>query len=617
MMFFNADTTSVFQVFPSKQLAYTHIFHIQSNLILSISSNQGVAYQDCYGKGYSEPYDARCRPWYIYAKKNEGYFFYEPYRDAVNKNLVMTLSSQVKFGQNFQGVNSVAFDMSNLIEMFVSSQSSYSVLFHEFNNTIFYHPQLNDNSVISWQDLEFKNMTQNCVKEIDLEKCNEEKQQFSDQLTQTIQFIKFGNYSINQQKNLDQLYQYWSKFGVKKISLVFPLVSKIHKYKTQQPYSFSIILTAIVIEDYSNRFQLFNIININWIKIPLIVGFIIDETINKSYLSNLDSFKQTSKNLNMANQNCLTFQEKITRSPLLNVPYLDKVDFSWKYDSIRERPQTKLTQKHISKTIISSSRVLNQQDDSYKGSQKTIQINKKSVKRLKNKGQIQNQQMQKQINPQKSKILEELEPLFLEMKIIKETFQTLESLINYQIDAQSQNSEDIMNGLFHFAKAKGTFQKLQNQNGLIHCYYNLGVISLIQNDFQLAQEYFLSAIQFNCMHLDIDYQQLELQKQVFVYDIEQDDQLVTLKKKILCLAHSLKEPAIVEIYNQIESNLFKPLNNFKLQFKHHQQESENESLKNTLKKSIDNFRILENLIKVPNQKVSKLLELYLVYKKIG
>ncbi|EAR96021.2 tetratricopeptide repeat protein (macronuclear) [Tetrahymena thermophila SB210] len=565
MMFFNADTTSIFQRFPS-----------------DIEVNQSTAYQDCYGKGYSEPYDPRCRPWYTYAKNNEGYFFYEPYRDAVYQNLVMTLSSQVKFDQNFQGVNSVAFDLSNLIEIFLSSQSSYSVLFHEFNNTIFYHPQLNDNSIISWQDLEFKNITQNCVTEIDLENCNQEKQQFSYQLQQTIQFIKSGNYSINQQKNLDQLYQYWSKFGVQ---------NQTRKYRINSEKQTQI----------SNINQKQSQNNISKFKQ--------DEIINKSYLLNQDSFKQTSKNLFLTNQNRLTFQEKITRSPLLNVPYLDKVDFSWKYDSIRERPLTKLSYKNISKTIISSSKALNQQDDSYKDSQKAIQSVNKSVNGLKNEGQIQNQQVQKQINPQKSKILEELEPLFLEMKIIKETFQNLESLINYQIDAQSQNSEDIMNGLFHFAKAKGTFQKLQNQNGLIHCYYNLGVISLIQKDFQLAQEYFLSAIQFNCMHLGIDYQQLELQKQIFVYDIEQDDQLVTLKKKILCLAHSLKELAIVQIYNQIESNQLKPLNNFKQQ--------ENESLKNTLKKSIDNFRILENLIKVPNQKVSKLLELYLEYKKIG
>ncbi|EAR96023.2 tetratricopeptide repeat protein (macronuclear) [Tetrahymena thermophila SB210] len=152
-MFFNSDTTSVFSRYPSEFVNVTD-----------------SPYQDCYGDGYLEPYDPRCRPWYTYAKDNEGYFFYEPYKDLVKNNLVMTLSSQVKIGQNFQSVNSIAFDISDLIQIFVGSQNQYSVVFHEFNNTIFHHPQLNENSVISWQELEFQNITESCLTEIDLEK---------------------------------------------------------------------------------------------------------------------------------------------------------------------------------------------------------------------------------------------------------------------------------------------------------------------------------------------------------------------------------------------------------------------------------------------------------------
>ncbi|EAR96022.2 tetratricopeptide repeat protein (macronuclear) [Tetrahymena thermophila SB210] len=670
MMFFNADTTSVFQRFPSELVNVTN-----------------TAYQDCYGDGYLEPYDPRCRPWYTYAKQNEGYFFYQPYNDAVQKNLVMTLSSQVKFGSNIQSVNSIAFDMTNLIEIFVSSQNQYSVLFHEFNNTIFHHPYHNDNSVISWQELEFKNITQNNLTEEDFEKLNQEKQDFSNQLQQTIQFIKSGNYSINQQKNLDQLYQYWSKFGIKKISLVFPLVSQIPKYKTQQPYSFSIILTAMVIEDQSNRLQLLNIININWIRVPLIVEFIVvslaiilfllnygkfqiiqiqnpieilikflkinlilqrqtkvlkyikksekqsltfnrykkisqninsklkqEETTNKLLSPcSQDSFKLTSKYVHKTNQqNYLIQQEKITRNKLLSFPYSDKTDFSQKFDSIREKRKTRLSFLHNSKTIISTSRAFNQQDDEQQGNpdffiNRTSQNDDKSAHSLKNESQIQSVKLQKYDKQKKSKILDELEPLFLEMKIIKDTFQNLESLINYQIDAQSQNSEDIMNALFHFAKAKCTFQKLQNQNGVIHCYYNLGVIYLIKSDFQLASEYFLSAIQFNCMCLGIDYQQLE-----FFHDNEYKDQLVTFKKIVLCYSYSLKQHVLEQIYSQIKSNLFKSQNKFNNIFQNYQQEIQNEQvLKNTLKESIDNFRILENLVKIQNQNAPKLFELFI------
>ncbi|KAL4491045.1 hypothetical protein ABPG73_013114 [Tetrahymena malaccensis] len=657
------------------------------------SSSENVTnsvYQHCLGDGYLEPYDPRCRPWYTYAQKNEGYFFYEPYKDIVQQSLVMTLASQVKYNSKFQSVQNIAFDMKDLIQSFVSSQNQYSVLFHEFNNTIFYHPELNEDRILSWQDLEFKNITKNCLTSSELEACNQEKQVFSSQLNQTIQFIKSGNYSINQQINLDQLYQYWSKFGVKQISLVFPLVSKISKYKTQQPYSYSIILTSIVIEDQSDRFYLLNIININWIKVPLIIVFILvsltiiiflinygkfqiyqvqnpieilikflkknlilqrqtqvskitkklekqtffaqntnknkkqiqiinpklkyEETANNLFSpTSLDSLKQMSKNIFITNQNPLNYSEKATRDNQQNQIYSEKVDFSSKLDSFRDKRRTRLTCQQTSKTILSTPK-LNQQVDlnfenqeyfNLKDTIKTTKNTDKSSHSLKKESQIYSEQNQEK--EQQSKILEGLEPLFLEMKIIKETFQNLESLINYQIDAQTQNPQDIMNGLFHFAKAKCTFQKLQNQNGLIRCYFNLGLIYLIKHNYQLASEYFLSSIQFNCMLLGIDYQQVELQQLTFAYDIEQEDQLFMLKKRILCFAYSLKQVALQQIDNQIKSNLS---NNFYDKLKNYKYVNE-QILKNNLKKSLDSHRIIENLIKLRKQNVSKLFEIFI------
>ncbi|EAR96015.3 tetratricopeptide repeat protein (macronuclear) [Tetrahymena thermophila SB210] len=689
-MIYNSDTTSILTRIPSA--------------FLNITDSK---YQNCKGDSFLEPYDPRCRPWYIYAQENEGYFFYEPYIDAVKKSLIMTLSSQVKSDSQFQSVNSIDFDMSDLVQLFVNSQNQYSVLFHEFNNTIFNHPLLNDDSVLSWQDLEFKNITQNCITDIELENCNQEKQQLSQQLKETIQFIKSGNYSINQQNNLDQLYQYWSKFGVKQISLVFPLVSTIPKYKTQQPYSFSIILTARVIEDQTEKLELFNIININWIKIPLLFEFIIvslaivvfilnygkfqvfqvqkpieiliqflqinlilqrqtqipkcskklekfsclnqnsknnlnkkkqssfqknklknEETLNILFSpSSLDSSKQISRNTFTTNRNQLIFLEKNqdeqkltqgnTRNNKINSPDADEVDFSQKFDSFREKRRTRLSYQQ---NILSSTKIFNQKTHMNYGNQETyvynnlkknIQTEVNSVSNLKKESQIQITQEQQHVKQQKSKILDELEPLFLEMKIIKETFQSLESLINYEIDAQSQNSEDIMNALFHFAKAKSTFQKLQNLNGLSLSYFNLGLIYMLKNDYQLASEYFLSAIQLNLTSFGIDYSQLQLQNYAFSNDEELEDQLPLLKRRILCFAYSLKQQAFEQIHYQMKVFLNITPNccqenqiNFEQSYKNEQ------NLKNILQKSIENFRILENLLIFPNQNVSDLFIIF-------
>ncbi|EAS07338.3 tetratricopeptide repeat protein (macronuclear) [Tetrahymena thermophila SB210] len=121
--------------------------------------------------------------------------------------------------------------------------------------------------------------------------------------------------------------------------------------------------------------------------------------------------------------------------------------------------------------------------------------------------ECKNQQNQKQIN-EKQKILKGLKPLFLEMKIIKNVFQNLERLVNYKIESQYQNSQDQMNTLFHFAKAKETFQQLKNQTGLGRCYFNLGIIHLIKYDYNLASEYFESAIQMNLEIIGINHENL-------------------------------------------------------------------------------------------------------------
>ncbi|EWS75164.1 tetratricopeptide repeat protein (macronuclear) [Tetrahymena thermophila SB210] len=234
-------------------------------------------YEDCLGDDFIEPYDPRCRPWFQFAANNPGYFFFEPYLDPIGGDILMTLSTQINRQNQLYSVNSIDIYMINLGKLFNStqSQSQYSILLHEFNNTVFAHPLLNRTDQLSWSDLEFYNITMVCSNQTQLmEECQKEKESFQQQIDQTINFIKTGNYSVEQKYNLDSLYQYWSKFGDQRISMVYPIQSQIKRSENQKPYSYSIALAGRVISDKRKSLKLLNLINANYIQLPLILSFV-------------------------------------------------------------------------------------------------------------------------------------------------------------------------------------------------------------------------------------------------------------------------------------------------------------------------------------------------------
>ncbi|EAR90002.2 tetratricopeptide repeat protein (macronuclear) [Tetrahymena thermophila SB210] len=167
--FYNSDTSSILYGVPSGFYNYTD-----------------SDYESCMGSGFIEPYDPRCRPWYTYAQQNQdnkkttkiikskikyqGFFIYEPYLDAVVGNLLMTLSSQVDYKNEFYSVDSIDFQFQNIVQLFNSalSENAYSVLIHEFNQTVFYHPMLLFYQVLSWADVEFININQYCSDSVEL-----------------------------------------------------------------------------------------------------------------------------------------------------------------------------------------------------------------------------------------------------------------------------------------------------------------------------------------------------------------------------------------------------------------------------------------------------------------
>ncbi|KAL4459475.1 hypothetical protein ABPG74_018088 [Tetrahymena malaccensis] len=640
---YNSDTTSILAHIPSRYENFTD-----------------SDYEDCLGKNFTEPYDPRCRPWYQYAQQHKGYFFYEPYLDAIENNLVMTLSSQIDYNSEFKSVSSIDFEMNSIVQLYKTSvtQTDYSVLFHEFNNTVFYHPSLKGSNLTSWVDLEFQNMTSNFT-ELQND-CLLEKQKFSQMLDSTVQFIKNGKFSIDQDINTSQLYQFWTRNNQKQISIVLPVQSQISKYNTQQPYSNAIILTARIVSDKSDTLKLFNILNFNIIQIPygLFQIYQVQQPIEllKVFLEN--SLKQQQqcnsqvkeKKQNVINpsfiiskklqskqrmvkiqqdKNILDSQKQSQILMQKNINNISKSKFNIKNGEESQIEQSKIRLLNR-KTFDDFAQIVEQfslsstnqkyqnipENFTFEFNQNAFSpISNKNFSRNKNifdlkdklqkcqdefsfcqKSQIKQHHESKEIYS--DKILHGLKPLFLEMKIIKKTFQMLESVINYQIDAYTRDSKDTANSLFHFTKAKTTFQKLKNQTGVCRCYFNLGIIYLMQQEYQLASEYFESAIYLNLEIIGIDTL-YNIDENIFLnLQNLQEDQLFIFCKRIISLAHSLKQRSIQIAQDQRDINIKQEMNCF-------------EQSQQFLHKSLDLYQIIEKIICNNNKYLSQTLKIYI------
>ncbi|KAL4459472.1 hypothetical protein ABPG74_018085 [Tetrahymena malaccensis] len=702
---YNSDATSLLNPIPSTNK--------------NVTNSQ---FEYCLGSDFIEPFDPRCRPWYIFSRQHKGYYFYEPYRDAVLGTLIMTLSSQVRKKNTFQSVNSIDFDMIDIVKSFDISQkeNQYSVLFHEFNNTIFSHPSLlSDQTLISWQDLEFINIQDKNLSQIEYDKVLQEKNNFTQQIQKSIDFIKYGNYSIQQQVNLDKLLQQWTKFDVKYLSLIFPLRNQNTQFQNQEPYSYSIILMARVLKDESDRLQLFNLLDINYIKIPLIIEFILICLAVFVFIGNYGYFqiKQVQKpieiliqflkkSLQQQHQCQIQFYNKKDekQTTLSNIQKLQprKKNVS----KNQQNNQSKFKNEDQTNTVFSPLNVdtpvqstfnnlqLNLNNlicnDKNFDQQKTIQLFSKNnlLSRLNNDEpniidqldsfatKTKRQRYYSQQNPRlistkntnqifqnfdsdndftnlqkpnnvssnkynypdsqisirnhsqsqvsddkkkevdKDKILQGLKPLFLEMKIIKKTFQNLERLINHEIDSNTHNSEDNMNTLYHFAKAKSTFQRLQNEKGLSRCYFNLGIIYVLKNEYSLASQYFESSVQLNVTLLGIDSLKHIHENCFLNFEGDKDDWLIIFSKRIFAFAYCQKQIAFEMSYDRIEKCISK---NFSTQSISQKYEDINvnqiEKISSILRKALDIFKVVENLFNYRNKCYSDIFQAF-VYQEI-
>ncbi|EAR96027.2 tetratricopeptide repeat protein (macronuclear) [Tetrahymena thermophila SB210] len=573
---------------------------------------------------------------------------------------------------------------------------------------------------MSWEDLEFQNITNGgSLNQQQIDKLKKEKQKFNYQLQKTLDFINTGNYSMFEQFNIDYLYQKWKKLEVKYISMVCPIKSKIEKYKTQEPYSHSIILAAKVIQDQSDLLKLFNIMNINSIKIPLIIESAIVCLAVFLFIANYGYFqllqvqrpieilikflkkslqqqhqcqvqiytKKDEKVVNLSNIQKMIFRKRNTTTNLTNnfskfknedqvntllspvhnetpsQTTFNNLQFVNQWNQLDRRLEQNKTIQLFSKVNLNSKanledhtqveyldscilknkkqRHYSQQNfksnqTSFKNSTQQLfnydlnnqgnnsQKNYSSFRSFKNspESNLSNRfsslsqitQEQKNKDENKEKILQGLKPLFLEMQIIKEAFQNLERLINYKIDASNPNQQDKMNTLYHFAKAKNTFQMLNNQNGLSRCYFNLGVIYILRNEFSLASQYLESSVWLTMALIGIDSLYKIKDKYALQHDTEQEEWLLIFSKRIFSLAYSQKQAAFQIIYQEKEDYLIQ--NSSLKSFQHKLiPPDQMQQIKSLLKKSLDYFNAIQNLFNNRSQSISEIFQIY-IYQEI-
>ncbi|KAL4508217.1 hypothetical protein ABPG72_021590 [Tetrahymena utriculariae] len=135
--------------------------------------------------------------------------------------------------------------------------------------------------------------------------------------------------------------------------------------------------------------------------------------------------------------------------------------------------------------------------------------------------------------------LKEIDPMFLEMSIILETFQKLESVIQYAISEQKKGS--IVNSLMRLSNAKITFSMIQNNIGLGMCYFNIAQLHLQQDRYEEAIENLFASIQCTLQEINLSSLQ-EFSEKIYQGNLKsQVYNLRILSKRLLGLALVLKE----------------------------------------------------------------------------
>ncbi|EAS07339.3 tetratricopeptide repeat protein (macronuclear) [Tetrahymena thermophila SB210] len=219
--------------------------------------------------------------------------------------------------------------------------------------------------------------------------CLQQKQQFSDQINKTIEYIKTGNYSIENQTSLSQLYYQWERFGQKQVSIVLPIQSNFKGNNNQEPYSFAIILVGRVIADNSDQFKLFNIISTSLIKMFLLIEFGLICSIIIIFIINYGLFQVYS--IKMPIEILIEFLKKSYQEQQKNsIKYNQYKQSNQKIKTLAQKKAARKKQKSIYKNVIQANQ------------NKSNQIWKNSQNESQNQTQILNKNLQKNIFEEES-----------------------------------------------------------------------------------------------------------------------------------------------------------------------------------------------------------------------
>ncbi|EAR96229.2 transmembrane protein, putative (macronuclear) [Tetrahymena thermophila SB210] len=672
---YNSFNDSLLTITPGQQF----IFHLLKlifflNRLTNLSS---VNYLSCMGNQYKEPYDPRCREWYQNALQHPGNQFFKPYQDFFTHTTIMTASARIDdpLGNNIS-IISVDFIIANLINNLFARQDqssnfdTHSVLFHQDQNTVYYHPNWNANerTIVSWQNLEFNNS------DYDLN----EYSKFTMLVQNSKDYSLTGQYDIESYVNVTQFFQFWTKNQIPYMSLIYPLqIVSPQNVWNQTMVSKQVLMVAKVREDISGIFKIINLTHdtnykvILFVETSIVLAIIIILTLHFAAIlqyqveiplekltvfinQNTDQFRDQNnskekqyqkiyqtdmsnkslnydlkkqiklskrksnnqenlslkidKSPNIKNQISTNFQlltnktfqlnneevrfDNIRQNKCDNIKFKNKQEELFKQESYQEKYNSSSMQNRTEKdqSVFRLENLNEERQISYFNIEQKAQMAETSqYLKLKNKlqfeklNQILNNNDQKNNykisdQPQKVNLEEDLDPMFLEMQIIKDTFYQLQSVISFKKNDIQQYSkiknmeenQDEGRCILHYAFAYKLFRQLKNNFGVALSSLNLGYFCYKKNDFVEALIYYESAM-IHCI-IDMGFSSIhEFMSQWKQSSIQycKSQEAINQKLTIICTSLILSSLTIKEVIHN-KNDLLGNKNVFKIFFSNFQ-----------------------------------------------
>ncbi|KAL4455557.1 hypothetical protein ABPG73_001357 [Tetrahymena malaccensis] len=482
-------------------------------------------YQTCItNQTFLENYDPRCRGWYKNTVSQAGkyqIYQYKPYKDAFTNTITMSGTTLVLDEKTdaFLGIIGMDFQIASLITNILSSldemdesqiTSGYSLIFHENNNTIFHHKywQNTDDVEYSWQDIEYNSTTFYSA---------QEKNSFVQQVSKAKNLAQSFDYNIEKQINTDQFYISFSKNNQSYYSLVYPInslqswqvfsntsqnriilyVGRVQRDLRYILQSYNVfkdrIFLLVMISEIAFIILLILVFNMHLaavlyyqLQIPIesLIIFL-NKRIQQSKKKIITMTKQKSQLQNKSNHSLTqkqTSQFKFQQSSYIVDKTIPQAALE-QINTYKFSPQNRYQSQEF---------LLRQSDSLYKATKmnpQEISQNESQFNRYfsisENKQQSNSENLtsvsETQINNNGSfyQILD-YEPIFQEIQIISQTFHHLQAVINYKSTLIDTNA-NFTNSILHFAKARKTFQMINNTYGQIISLANVGYFQLLQD----------------------------------------------------------------------------------------------------------------------------------------